>query len=205
MVKFCLAKTHPYQNAPNQLLLLGCVRICPYVRKAKAKFPIVACRWPGGVHSAPQLWEMLKEKRSGFSEFKKDRINVDGFYHPAQNRPGSFHMRGGHFLDEDPKLFDNDLFRINAVEARSMDPAQRKLLEVTFEAFENAGEPWDKFAGSKTGVFVGNFMSDHQNMQFRDPDNPMPYVTTGGDIAIHSNRINYVFNLKGPRCAVFYF
>lgn len=148
---------------------------------------------------------MLKEKRSGFQEFKKDRINVDGFYHPAQNHPGSFHMRGGFFLEEDPKLFDNGLFRINAIETRTMDPAQRKLLEVTFEAFENAGEPWDKFAGSKTGVFVGNFMSDHQNMQFRDPDNPMPYVTTGGDIAIHSNRINYVFNLKGPRCTTFCF
>jgi acyl transferase domain-containing protein len=170
-----------------------------------ANLSIAACRWPGGVHSASQLWEMLKEERSGFSEFKKDRINVDGFYHPAQNHPGSFHMRGGHFLEEDPKLFDNDLFRINAIETRTMDPAQRKLLEVTFEAFENAGEPWDKFAGSRTGVFVGNFMSDHQNMQFRDPDNPMPYVTTGGDIAIHSNRINYIFNLKGPRCAAFCF
>lgn len=114
-------------------------------------------------------------------------------------------MRGGCFLQEDQRLFDNGLFKINALEARSMDPAQRKLLEVTFEAFENAGEPWDKFSGSRTGVFVGNFMSDHQNMQFRDPDNLMPYDTTGGDIAIHSNRINYVFNLQGPRYACLLF
>jgi acyl transferase domain-containing protein len=145
---------------------------------------------------------MLREKRSGYSEFKKDRINVDGFQHPHQQRPGSFTMRGGFFLEEDPKLFDHALFGISPLETRTMDPAQRKLLEVTFEAFENAGEPWEKFAGSKTGVYVGNFMSDHQNMLFRDPDHPMPYVTTGGDIAIHSNRINYVFNLKGPRCVL---
>ncbi|KAF2705690.1 hypothetical protein K504DRAFT_460398 [Pleomassaria siparia CBS 279.74] len=158
----------------------------------------MSCRWPGGVHNSSQLWKLLKEKRSGFSEFKKEQINVDGFYHPVKDHPGSFHMRGGFYLKEDPKLFDNNLFKINAIETRTMDPAQRKLLEVTYEAFENAGEPWENFSGSKTGVFVGNFMSDHQNMQFRDPDNPMPYVTTGGDIAIHSNRINYVFNLKGP-------
>ncbi|KAF2656390.1 hypothetical protein K491DRAFT_778066 [Lophiostoma macrostomum CBS 122681] len=162
----------------------------------------MGCRWPGGVHNASQLWEMLKEKRSGWSEFKKDRINVDGFHHPVQDHPGSFHMRGGFFLEEDPRLFDNNLFRINAVETKTMDPAQRKLLEVTYEAFENAGEPWERFAGSRTGVFVGNFMSDHQNMQFRDPDYPMPYSTTGGDIAIHSNRINYTFDLRGPSLTV---
>jgi acyl transferase domain-containing protein len=160
---------------------------------------VTACRWPGGVHDASQLWDMLVEKRSGYSEFKKDRINVDGFYHPDQQHPGSFHMRGGFFLQEDPRLFDHTLFGISPIETRTMDPAQRKLLEVTFEAFDNAGESWENFVGSKCGVYVGNFMSDHQYMQQRDADNTMPYATTGGDIAIHSNRINYVFDLKGPR------
>lgn len=82
-----------------------------------------------------------------------------------------------------------------------MDPAQRKLLEVTYEAFENAGESWDTFSGSNTGVFVGNFNYDHQLMQVRDADHQLPYMTTGGGITILSNRINYVFNLNGPRCA----
>lgn len=179
----------------------GCV--CAARFRASLTSMLAGCRWPGGIHDESQLWKLLVEKQHGYSEFKKDRINVEGFYHPKQGQPGGFPMRGGCFLQEDPRLFDNGLFRINAVETKSMDPAQRKLLEVTFEAFENAGEPWDKFTGSRTGVFVGNFMSDHQNMQFRDPDNLMPYDTTGGDIAIHSNRINYVFNLQGPRCASF--
>lgn len=80
-----------------------------------------------------------------------------------------------------------------------MDPAQRKLLEVTFEAFENAGAPLERVSGSRTGVYVGNFNADHQAMQFRDPDHPLPYAATGGGVTILSNRISYVFNLKGPR------
>lgn len=65
-----------------------------------------------------------------------------------------------------------------------MDPVQRKLLEVTYEAFENAGEPWEKFSGSNTGVFLGTFNYDHQLMQVRDADHTLPYVTTGGGITI---------------------
>lgn len=80
-----------------------------------------------------------------------------------------------------------------------MDPTQRKLLEVVFEALENAGEPWSQFSGSRTGVFVGNFNNDHGLMSSRDPDQLLPYATTGGSTSILSNRVNYVFNLRGPR------
>ena len=79
-----------------------------------------------------------------------------------------------------------------------MDPTQRKLLEVVYETFENAGEPWEKFSGSRTGVFVGNFNIDHQIMQSRDVDHPLPYATSGGSISLLSNRINYTFNMLGP-------
>lgn len=79
-----------------------------------------------------------------------------------------------------------------------MDPQHRKLLEVVYEAFENAGEPWEKFSGSQTGVFIGNFTADHNIIQSRDIDNLLPYATTGGSTSILSNRINYIFNLRGP-------
>lgn len=142
---------------------------------------------------------MLVHERSGYTQFDDSKLHLDGFYHPNQHRPGSIFTKGGYFLKEDPKLFDHSFFGITPVEAMTMDPAQRKLLEVTYEAFENAGESWDHFSGSNTGVFVGNFNYDHQLMQVRDADHPLPYVTTGGGITILSNRINYVFNLHGPR------
>ncbi|KAL8704809.1 MAG: hypothetical protein Q9201_002041 [Fulgogasparrea decipioides] len=158
----------------------------------------MACRWPGDASNPSKLWDLLLQKRSGYTEFDDSKLHLDGFYHPNQHRPGSIFTKGGYFLKEDPKLFDHSFFGITPVEAMTMDPAQRKLLEVTYEAFENAGEPWDTFSGSNTGVFVGNFNYDHQLMQVRDADHPLPYVTTGGGITILSNRLNYVFNLHGP-------
>lgn len=146
-----------------------------------------------------QLWDLLREERDGWAEFEPDHINVDGFYHPNGQRPGSMFTRGGHVLREDPRRFDHSFFGMTATETMSLDPSQRKLLEVTYEAFESAGEPLEKFVGSKTGVFVGNFNNDHHLMQTRDPDHTLPYVVTGGGTTILSNRINYVFNLQGPR------
>ena len=80
----------------------------------------------------------------------------------------------------------------------SMDPAQRKLLEVVYEAFESSGSSFDSVSGSQTGCFVGNFNQDHQLMLLRDAEYPQPYGLTGSGLAILSNRISYCFNLKGP-------
>lgn len=160
---------------------------------------VAGCRWPGDVENPSELWELLKAKKDGWSEFSEDRINLDGFYHPNGQRPGSMYTSGGHLLRENTRDFDNSFFGISATEAMALDPSQRKLLEVTYEAVDNAGEPLEKFSGSKTGVFVGNFNNEHQIMQYRDPDHTLPYVVTGGGPTILSNRINYVFNLQGPR------
>ncbi|KAK2616187.1 hypothetical protein QQS21_000819 [Conoideocrella luteorostrata] len=162
----------------------------------------MGCRWPGGVRNTSQLWELLKNEKDGWSDFSADRINVDGFYHPDGQRLGSMYTRGGFLLEEDTRLFDHSFFGITAKEVLSMDPSQRKLLEVTYEAFDNAGQPIEKISGSKTGVFVGNFNNEHQIMQFRDPDHTLPYVVTGGGPTILSNRISYVFNLQGPSLVV---
>ncbi|OAG11453.1 polyketide synthase [Paraphaeosphaeria sporulosa] len=83
-----------------------------------------------------------------------------------------------------------------------MDPAQRKLLEVVYEAFESAGETKECYAGSKTGVFVGNFNSDHLLAQTRDSDFSSPYSSTGAGASILSNRINFLMDLVGPSVTV---
>lgn len=79
-----------------------------------------------------------------------------------------------------------------------MDVAQRKLLEVVYEAFESAGETLETVNGSRTGVFVGHMASDHLIIQSRDPDDPRPYKSTGISPCLASNRISYTFNLTGP-------
>ncbi|KAF2452119.1 putative polyketide synthase [Karstenula rhodostoma CBS 690.94] len=135
-------------------------------------------------------------------EFKPDHINLNGFYHPDGKRPGGMVTKGGYLLQEDPRHFDHSFFGISATEALSIDPAQRKLLEVTYEAFESAGETLESLSGSRTGVFVGNFNNEHQLMQFRDQELTLPYVVTGGGPTILSNRISHVFNLTGPSLVV---
>ncbi|KAI3316712.1 hypothetical protein HD806DRAFT_552023 [Xylariaceae sp. AK1471] len=158
----------------------------------------MGCRWPGGVRDAPALWDLLRNKRSGYREFSDHRFSTKGFYHPDSSHPGSFATRGAFLLEEDARLFDPTFFGIQPLEVETMDASQRKLLEVIYEAFENAGETWDKFSGSRTGVFVGNFTTEHTVVQSRDPDHPRPYVTTGSSLSLLSNRISYIFNLNGP-------
>jgi acyl transferase domain-containing protein len=127
------------------------------------------------------------------------KINSEGYYHPNNHRPGCAPTKGGYFLSEDPKQFDHGFFGVSPPEAMAMDPQQRRVLEVVYEAFENAGEPWEAFYGSKTGVFVGNFCFDHSLMQSRDLDDASPYSATGTSVSIISNRISFLLNLQGPR------
>jgi acyl transferase domain-containing protein len=83
----------------------------------------------------------------------------------------------------------------------NFDPTHSKLLETAHEAFENGGESLESLSGSITGVYVGNILFEHYMMHLRDADFTLPYLTTGGSPTMLSNRVNYVFNLKGPRYA----
>ncbi|ETS86665.1 hypothetical protein PFICI_00493 [Pestalotiopsis fici W106-1] len=162
----------------------------------------MGCRWPGSVKSPGDLWDLLKNKRDGYREFVEPRFSKKGFYHPNPDRPGTMSTKGGFLVDEDPRLFDHSFFGMTGLEVETMDPSQRKLLEVVYEAFENGGETWDSISGSRTGVFVGNFSLDHWMMQARDWDYPRPYATTGAATSILANRISYIFNLQGPSLAL---
>lgn len=83
-----------------------------------------------------------------------------------------------------------------------MDPQARKLLEVAFETFENAGFSKERISESRTGVFVGQWAHDYHETLLRDPENRPVYETIGTGPAITSNRISYYFNLKGPSFTV---
>ncbi|KAL8783279.1 MAG: hypothetical protein Q9195_009439 [Heterodermia aff. obscurata] len=131
----------------------------------------LACRLPGDCSSPQQFWDLLANGRSAQCDVPKSRFNVDGFYHPdGMDRPGSVVTKGGYFLKDDVRQFENSFFGINNLEATYMDPQQRKLLEVVFECLENAGVSLDKASGSNTGCFVGNFTFDFQVMQTKESD-----------------------------------
>jgi acyl transferase domain-containing protein len=168
----------------------------------KAKFS-TACRLPGGATSPSKLWDLLVNERSAQGDIPNSRFNINAFYHPdGSKRPGAMHMKGGYFLQgEDIRNFENEFFGINNMEAKYMDPQQRKLLEVVFECFESAGLPLETVSGANIGCYVGNFTVDFQLMQLRDAEYMHRYTATGMGTTILGNRISHTFNLKGPRCA----
>ena len=153
--------------------------------------------------SASSLWQLLKDKGSGQTpKVPENRFNIDSHFHPNLERPGSFNVLGGYFLDGAPEDFDPTFFNMTPVEAMWLDPQQRKILEVSYECLESAGLTLDAVAGSNTAVFVGSFTSDYQQMSVRDTDFRHNYAATGVDPGIISNRIGNTFNLNGPRYEV---
>lgn len=139
-----------------------------------------ACRLPGDASSPSKLWDLLEARKSAQSDVPKNRFNVDTWYHPDAHRSGSVNTRGGYFLGHDDgfRNFDPSFFGINPAEVVSMDPQQRKLLEVVHEAFESAGAHLDDLSGSSTACYVGNFTWDMGQMQARDFENGVPYHMT---------------------------
>jgi acyl transferase domain-containing protein len=105
----------------------------------------------------------LVEKRTGQTpKVPASRFNIDAHLHENLQRPGSFNVPGGYFLDEKPEDFDPSFFNMTPVEAQWLDPQQRRMLEVCYEALTSAGATLDSVAGSNTAVFVGCFTADYR-------------------------------------------
>jgi acyl transferase domain-containing protein len=94
--------------------------------------------------------------------------------------------------------FDASFFGISRAEAKAMDPSQRLMLEVTYEAFENCGMTLDQVRGSNTSCYVGQFATDYREILFRDPDLAPKYTVSGSGTSFVSNRLSWFFDLKGP-------
>ena len=158
----------------------------------------IGCRLPGGADNPEKLWQLLSEGRNAWSDVPSTRFNWDSFHHPNHDMQGTYNHRGGHFIDQDIAAFDAKFFGIPPNEANAMDPKQRILLEIAYEALENAGIPLEKIQGSNTGVYIATFTHDYETMMLKDPQFLPNYLLTGIGQAILSNRISYVFDLKGP-------
>ncbi|PON21130.1 hypothetical protein TGAM01_v209978 [Trichoderma gamsii] len=162
----------------------------------------LALRFPGDANSSQRLWDVLERKESQWSEFPEDRFNIDGYYHPNSQRLGSISFRGAHFLKDDVSAFDATFFSIPTEEANAVDPQQRMLLEISYEALENAGIRKEDIDGTNAAVYVGSFVKDYEYISLRDPNWTPRYAATGNGTAIMSNRISYFFNLHGPSMTV---
>ncbi|KAK2024712.1 fatty acid synthase [Colletotrichum zoysiae] len=163
----------------------------------------MGCRLPGSVSSPADFWKLMMSKGTGQNpKVPESRFNIDAHYHKNNDRPGSFHVLGGYFVDGTLQEFDPSFFGITPIEAMWMDPQQRKLLEVVYESVESAGVTLEDISGSKTAVFAASFTADFQQTTFKEPSFRHAFAATGVDPGIISNRISHAFNLKGPSIVV---
>ncbi|KAL6899961.1 polyketide synthase [Trichoderma evansii] len=162
----------------------------------------MGCRYPGGANSPEDLWNVVAEGRSGWTEVPSDRFNHQAFYHPDPEIPGTINQKGGHFIDQDIATFDAGFFGIAQQEADTLDPQQRVVLETTWEAVENAGIPMHEFKGSDTGIFVAMFGHDFAQIIHKDPEAISKYHNLGVARPLLANRVSYVFDLQGPSVMV---
>jgi acyl transferase domain-containing protein len=162
----------------------------------------MGCRLPGGANSPEQLWDMLAAGRSGWGEVPADRWNWRSFYNPDSSARESLNFKSSYFLPQNIAAFDARFFKIPPREAHGMDPQQRLLLETTFEAIENAGIPLDSLRGSDTSVHVAVFSQDYDRMAYKDLQTLDKMHVTGKGLAILSNRISYLLDLKGPSMTI---
>ncbi|WP_308204136.1 type I polyketide synthase, partial [Goodfellowiella coeruleoviolacea] len=191
---------HP---TPDQLAthlrnqLAGIVEPVPTPVTETSSDPIVvvamAGRFPGGVTSPEDLWELLSSGADAVGGFPTDR----GWRLPDQ---AQYAPQGG-FLS-DVAGFDADFFGISPREALAMDPQQRQLLEVSWELLERAGMDPLSLRGSRTGVFVGSNNVDYAALLATGSEETAGYMSTGATASVLSGRVSYVFGFEGPAVTV---
>ncbi|WP_373182774.1 type I polyketide synthase, partial [Mycobacterium marinum] len=158
----------------------------------------MACRLPGGIESAAGLWDVVSNGIDVMSGFPTDRgWDVAGLFDPDPDAVGKTYTRYGGFV-ADVAGFDAEFFGISAREAITMDPQQRVLLEVCWQALEHAGIDPTTLEGSNTGVFIGigaqSYVSAHSGVE--------GYALTGASASVASGRVAYVLGLQGPAITV---
>ena len=163
----------------------------------------MGCRFPGGANCPQAFWGQLEKGFNAITEAPASRPGFRDLFDPDPKKPGRTYSRWGGFLDQ-VDMFDAHFFGVSPREAVHIDPQHRLLLELVWEACEDAGIPPSALAGSRTGVFIGLSARDYGDIQLY-PQNRAAigmHTSAGVACAIAANRISYLYDLRGPSVTV---
>ena len=160
----------------------------------------MACRFPNSADTPEKFWQSLIKQEDLVGDIPEDRWDMDAFYDEDPDVPGKMYARRGVFLD-DVASMDPEFFGISPREATWVDPQQRLLMEVGWEAIERAGWIPEEIA-DHTGVFVGWMHNDYQNEASDSFLNLNPYIATGAAGSFLCGRLAWYLGLRGPSLAV---
>jgi acyl transferase domain-containing protein/NADPH:quinone reductase-like Zn-dependent oxidoreductase len=161
----------------------------------------MGCRVPGGAGTAEEMWRLLRDGADCASEVPTDRWDTRDWYDPDPAAPGKSITKQGSFLDQ-IDMFDAGYFGILPREADRMDPQQRLMLEVAFEAIDDAGLPHSRLRGARAAVYIASYHNDYAQLQYGDPDSIDARALTGILHSIVPNRLSYLLDLRGPSLSI---
>ena len=155
----------------------------------------LAGRFPGA-DSAEEFWDMLAAGESGTGDKPANRWTEYAADPVTSQKMAEQNLAGG-YLD-DIAGFDAEFFGLSPLEAENMDPQQRIILEIVWQALENAHLPANELRGTATGVYLGSSNNDYGMLISADPAAAHPYALTGTSSAVVANRVSYAFDFRGP-------
>ncbi len=157
----------------------------------------MACRFPGGAHTPEQFWQLLRQGQEAVADIPPSRWPVDDYYDPTPGTPGKMYVKQANFLQHPIEEFDPLFFGMSPLEGQHLDPRHRLLLEVTWEALENAGLPADALP-AQTGIFAG-LMESEKGLDTGSHD---VYAATGTLTSMATGRLAYFLGVHGPNITI---
>ncbi|KAI8623593.1 hypothetical protein F5Y19DRAFT_481509 [Xylariaceae sp. FL1651] len=161
------------------------------------------CRFPGDSTTPSKFWRLLREP---CDLLKPLGVGFDSksWYQKSAKHHGHFNVKHSYQLDDENayRRFDAPFFGISAVEANTMDPQMRMLLETVYEALETAGQSIESLRGSDTAVYAGMMIDGYKAVMERDMLSMGTYHASGLSRAMMSNRLSYFFDWHGPSMTI---